>query len=178
MGQPYVGEIRLFAGNYAPLNWHFCDGTLVPISENPTLYNLIGTTYGGDGVNTFGLPNLLSRVPVHQGTLANGPTFTIGQIGGVEEVTLTTQQMPSHSHLMYASTSGQVPGPSGNVIPAQASTATGTANVYSPAPPVQGETLHPATIGNDGGSQPHTNLQPYLAMNYIISLYGIYPSQS
>jgi microcystin-dependent protein len=179
MGQPYVGEIRLFAGTYAPLYWHFCDGSLIPISENTTLYNLIGTIYGGDGVNTFGLPNLLGRVPIHQGTLANGPTFVIGQSAGVEEVTLTTQQMPSHSHPLYASTSGQVQIPSVNVIPAQAtSAATGSANVYSPAPPVQGETLHPVTIGNDGMGQPHTNIQPYVALNYIISLYGIYPSQN
>jgi microcystin-dependent protein len=177
MGDPFVGEIRLFAGNFAPLNWHFCDGTLMPIDQNNALYALLGTTYGGNGTTTFALPNLLSRLPVHQGTLT-GQTFVIGEIAGVENVTLTTQQMPSHTHVMFASTGGQVQTPSGAVIPAQATTgAAGSANVYSPPPPVTGENIHPGTLTNDGKSQPHTNLQPFIAMNYIISLFGTFPSQ-
>ena len=180
MGDPYIGEIRMFAGTFAPLNWNFCNGTLIAISQNQTLYNLIGTTYGGNGTTTFALPNLLSRVPIHQGTSRQGPTFVIGQSAGTENVTLTTQQMPSHSHSLFASTnSGQVQTPSSVLIPAQATTsATGSPNIYSAAPPNQNETLVPTTIANDGGSQPHTNIQPYLAVNYIISLYGQFPPRS
>lgn len=178
MGNPYVGEIRLFAGNFAPLNWRFCDGSLIAISGNEALYNLIGTTYGGNGTTTFGMPNLLGRVPVHQGTLAGGPTFVIGQSAGSEQVTLITQQIPSHSHSLFASTIGQGQTPSSVLIPAQATTsATGSPNIYSAAPPNQNETLVPTTIVNDGGSQPHENLQPYLVLNYIISMFGAYPSQ-
>jgi microcystin-dependent protein len=125
------------------------------------------------------LPNLLSRVPIHQGTLSGGPTFVIGQSSGSENVTLTTQEMPSHSHTLFASNTGQVQTPSSAVIPAQAtSSAAGNANIYSPGPPVAGENIHPATILNDGGSQPHTNIQPYLAINYIISLYGQFPPRN
>src|SRR3954466_12011134 len=103
MGSPYVGEIRMFAGNFQPAGWAFCDGRLIPISENDVLFNLIGTTYGGDGQETFALPNLQSRVPMHQGTNL-GQTFTIGEAGGVESVTLTTQQLPIHNHAFLAST--------------------------------------------------------------------------
>jgi microcystin-dependent protein len=179
MGDPYIGEIRMFAGSFAPLNWNFCNGQLIAISQNQALYALIGTTYGGDGNQTFALPNLLSRVPIHQGIL-NGATYVQGQSAGTENVTLSTQQIPSHSHAMFASNTGQVQTPSGNVIPAQATTTagTGTANIYSPAPPVQNETLYPATIANDGGSEPHSNIQPYQAINYIISLFGQYPPHS
>jgi microcystin-dependent protein len=178
MSDPFIGEIRLFAGRFAPLFWHFCDGTLMSIAENNALYQLVGTTYGGNGTTNFALPNLQSRVPVHQGTLnTTGQTFVVGQIAGVENVTLITQQMPSHTHLMYASTGGQVQTPSAAVIPAQATAGVpGSANVYSSPPPVQGENIHPATITNDGKSLPHNNLQPYIAMNYIISLFGTFPS--
>src|SRR5215468_1260472 len=97
MAQPYVGEIRIFAGNFAPAGWMFCNGALLPISENPTLFNLIGTTYGGDGQETFAVPNMQGRVPIHQGS-----GYTIGQVGGVESVTLTTNQIPSHTHPLLA----------------------------------------------------------------------------
>jgi microcystin-dependent protein len=177
MGQPFVGEIRLFAGNFAPFNWAFCNGQQIAISENQTLFQLIGTTYGGDGVSTFNLPNLQSRVPVHQGTAPSGGTFVIGQLAGVEAVTLTTQQMPSHNHALVATGGGQTLAPTANTFPAVATTSTGTPNVYAPGTTTN-RTLNPATIKNDGGSLPHSNLQPYLAVNFIISLFGIFPSQS
>jgi microcystin-dependent protein len=178
MSDPFVGEIRLFAGNFAPLNWRFCDGSLVQISENNALFVLIGTTYGGNGQTNFALPNLASRVPIHQGTFQDGTSFVMGQIAGFEQVTLTTQQIPSHTHTLFASTSGQVQTPSGTVIPAQATSTAGTPNVYSAPPQAANETLHSATIANDGGSQPHSNIQPYLAMNYIISMFGTFPPRT
>ena len=178
MGTPYVGEIRIFAGNYAPAGWNFCDGTLVAISANTTLFQLIGTTYGGDGVNTFALPNLQSRVPIHQGTGSGGiGTYTMAQTTGTETVTLTTQQIPSHNHLVNAATSGQVLSPS-NAFLANATSSGQPGNILVYEAPPPGSKLNPATIQNDGGSQPHSNIQPYLAINYIISLFGIFPSQT
>ncbi|HEV2802035.1 MAG TPA: tail fiber protein [Pyrinomonadaceae bacterium] len=167
MAQPYVGEIRMFAGNFAPVGWLFCDGQLLPISENETLFQLIGTTYGGDGQETFALPNLQSRVPLHQG---NG--FIMAQAAGVEEVTLSVQQIPAHTHPLLCSSgtaSGQDPT---NGVPA---VSTAQAYFNSPANPTN---LAPASVGPVGGSQPHTNLQPYLCINFIISLFGIFPSQT
>ena len=175
MGQPFVGEIRLFAGTFAPLNWAFCNGQLIPISENTTLFQLIGTTYGGDGVTTFALPNLQSRVPVHAGTLSGGPTFVIGQAAGVENVTLSLQQMPTHNHLVNATASGQVLSPL-NAFPANATSPTQPGVLVYGAPPA-GSKLNPATVQNAGGSLPHTNLQPFVAINYIISLFGVFPTQ-
>jgi microcystin-dependent protein len=177
MGQPYVGEIRLFGGNFAPAGWAFCDGALISISQNSVLFQLIGTTYGGDGQQTFALPNLQSRLPVHQGT-APGGTYTIGQTAGVETVTLSTQQMPSHNHLVNAATSQQVLSPSGS-FPANATSPTQAGVlVYDVATPPPAVKLNPATIQLSGGSQPHSNIQPYLALNFIISLYGIFPSRT
>jgi microcystin-dependent protein len=176
MGQPFVGEIRMFAGNFAPLNWALCNGATIAISENTTLFQLIGTTYGGDGVNTFNLPNLQSRVPVHQGTAISGSTYVIGQVSGAENVTLTTQQMPTHNHSLSATNTGQVLAPSATTIPALATSTQTNYGVYGPAQ--ISTNLNPATIKNDGGSQPHNNIQPYLAINFIISLFGIFPSQS
>jgi len=179
MSQPYVGEIRLFAGNFAPVNWRFCDGSLLPISQFDVLFNLIGTTYGGDGQSTFALPDLRSRVPIHQGTGAGLPTYIIGQSGGVESVTLTTQQIPSHNHALIAA---GVPGtsavPSGTEVLANESVAhvSGGAN-YIPYTTSGLVTMAAQSITATGGSQPHDNIQPYLAINFIISLYGIYPSQ-
>src|SRR4029077_7806068 len=114
MGQPFVGEIRMFGGNFAPVGWMTCDGQLIPISENETLFNLIGTTYGGDGQSTFALPNLAARVPVHMGTGPGSTSFLIGQNGGVTSVTLTTAQLPSHSHALLATSSGQQQSPASN----------------------------------------------------------------
>jgi microcystin-dependent protein len=167
MAQPYVGEIRMFAGNFAPSGWMFCEGQLLPISENETLFQLIGTTYGGDGESTFGLPDLRGRVPLHQG---NG--FTLPETGGAETVTLTVNEIPSHTHPVLASTSvGTAASPAGNVL-----AASGSSNVYRPGP--SAAALSAQTVGFVGGSQPHTNFQPYLCIDFIISLFGIFPSQT
>jgi microcystin-dependent protein len=165
MAQPYVGEIRMFAGNFAPAGWMFCEGQLLPISENETLFQLIGTTYGGDGESTFALPDLRGRIPVHQG---NG--FILAETGGAEEVTLTTQQIPAHAHALLASTVvGSAASPVGSVL-----AASGSSNVYRPAP--ASAAMAAQSVGSVGGSQPHTNMQPYLCISHIISLFGIFPS--
>jgi microcystin-dependent protein len=168
MGSPYVGEIRMFAGNFNPDGWQFCYGQLLPISEYATLFNLIGTTYGGDGETTFALPNLGSRFLMHQ-----GPGFVIGQTGGTETVTLTAQQIPEHTHPAECAAGG------GNVAsPAGAYWSTdpgGNTAAYSDS---AGSSMSAAAIGNTGGGQAHENRQPYVAVNFIISLFGIFPSQS
>jgi len=165
MAQPYVGEIRMFAGNFAPANWMLCEGQLLPISENETLFQLIGTTYGGDGESTFGLPDLRGRLPIHQ-----GGGFVLAETGGAEEITLTVNQIPIHTHALMASGDiGDQLTPSGNLT----SNSQG-AIPYIEDPPTLN--MHPAAIGPVGGSQPHTNFQPYLCVNFIISLYGIFPS--
>src|SRR5512132_276224 len=154
MAQPYVGEIRMFAGNFAPAGWAFCEGQLLPISENETLFQLIGTTYGGDGESTFALPDLRGRIPLHQG---NG--FILAETGGVEEVTLTVQQIPVHSHPMLASADvANSPNPADQVLAETVS----TTPYYAGPAAVQ---LAPQAVGLTGGSQPHTNLQPYLCIN-------------
>ncbi len=167
MAQPYVGEIRMFAGNFAPAGWMFCSGQLLPISENETLFNLIGTTYGGDGQTTFALPDLRSRVPLHQG---NG--FILAETGGAEEITLTVQQIPAHSHPLLATTN---PGATTNPNPNLTSN---SPNVQVYIEDVTGVNMSAQAISPVGGSQPHTNLQPYLTINFIISLFGIFPSQN
>jgi microcystin-dependent protein len=174
MASPYIGEIRMFGGNFAPLNWHFCDGSLIAISENVALFQLLGTIYGGDGVQTFALPDLRSRVPVHQGTLVGTP-YLIGQVAGTETVTLTTQQMPAHNHLMQASNTSPQLSPN-NALPGPTNTTAGTAHLYGPAG-TKPTTLNPISLKMDGGSQPHNNLQPFVAINFIIALFGIFPSQ-
>ena len=168
MAQPYVGEIRMFAGNFAPAGWMFCEGQLLPISENETLFQLIGTTYGGDGQSTFALPDLRGRIPIHQG---NG--FILAETGGAEEITLTVNQIAAHTH------------PALGTSDAAASTAPGANSVLArqvnPAISPYGSdapqsNLAAQSIGPVGGSQPHTNFQPYLCVNFIISLFGIFPS--
>ena len=167
MAQPYVGEIRMFAGNFAPAGWMFCEGQLLPISENDTLFQLIGTTYGGDGQNTFALPDLRGRIPIHQG---NG--FILAETGGAEEITLTTSQIPAHTHPALVSTaSATSTDPAGN-IPARVTV--GGVFAYGTDAPLT--PLSPQAITPVGGSQPHTNFQPYLCVDFIISLFGIYPS--
>lgn len=169
MAQPYVGEIRMFAGNFAPAGWMFCEGQLLPISENETLFNLIGTTYGGDGQSTFALPDLRGRLPLHQG---NG--FILAETGGAEEITLTVNQIPAHSHPALCTTNVAAVASATNAVlapPADVNTlAYGTDNPKT--------NLHPSSIGPVGGSQPHTNFQPYLCVNFIISLFGIFPPPS
>jgi microcystin-dependent protein len=169
MAQPYVGEIRIFAGNFAPVGWMFCDGSALPISENETLFQLIGTTYGGDGQTTFSLPDLRGRVPLHWGSGA-GTTYVIAENGGVETVTLTTNQIPAHNHLLLATTKiGSQANPGGNIF----------ANSQGPQPYIQEDpdaNVNAGLVDASGGSQPHENRQPYLGLNFIISLFGLYPS--
>lgn len=170
----YIGEIRMFAGNFPPAGWAFCDGQLMPISENQTLFNLIGTTYGGDGENTFQLPNLQSRVPIHQGTGPDGTTYQIGEQAGTEEVTLTVQQIPNHTHPMRATND-----PGNAAYPADKVAAAGTqASILPYGDDAPLGALNAGSVTIAGGSQPHTNLQPFLCINFIIALYGIYPSQT
>jgi microcystin-dependent protein len=164
MGQPYVGEIRIFCGNFAPLGWSFCQGQTIDIATNDVLFNLIGTTYGGDGQNTFNLPNLASRLPVHA-----GPGFVIGQSGGAESVTLTTSQIPAHSHVPEA-----YAGPGTNATPSGGVWAESSLSPYSSAAPTVA--MSSAALGASGGSQPHDNMHPFLAVNFIISMFGVYPS--
>jgi microcystin-dependent protein len=169
MGQPYVGEIRMFGGNFAPAGWMFCEGQLLAISEYDTLFNLIGTTYGGDGQQTFGLPDLRGRLPIHQGN--NGVSnYVIGQLGGVENVTLSTNQIPAHTHAVTASSS-----PSSTSIPNGNYLASGP-DIYDQGKP--GTAVMASAISFVGGTQPHSNFQPYLCVYFIISLFGIYPSQT
>ena len=165
MAQPYVGEIRMFAGNFAPAGWLFCEGQLLPISENETLFNLIGTTYGGDGQSTFALPDLRGRIPIHQ-----GDGFILAETGGAEEITLTVNQIPAHSHPFLGSTGVAGGGSPGNAVLGQNDSIT----AYRAGPP--NVTLNPVVVGPVGGSQPHTNFQPYLCIDFIISLFGIFPS--
>lgn len=166
MSNPYVGEIRIFAGNFAPAGWMFCEGQLLPISEYDTLFNLIGTTYGGDGESTFALPDLRGRLPIHQG---NG--FILAETGGVEEVTLTLQQIPTHSHPYLGTSSNANDANAVNNVVAQA---TGGFPYLNAPPPVA---MAPGSVSSTGGSQPHTNFQPYLCVDFIISLFGIFPHQ-
>jgi len=166
MAQPYVGEIRMFAGNFAPAGWMFCEGQLLPISENETLFQLIGTTYGGDGQSTFALPDLRGRIPIH-----NGNSYILAETGGVEEVTLTIQQIPAHNHSVLASTDLA---DSAIATDAYVSAASTGSKIYSSAAP--STALAPQSINSTGGSQPHTNFQPYLCVDFIISLFGIFPS--
>ena len=165
MAQPYVGEIRMFGGNFPPNGWMFCDGQTLPISENETLFQLIGTTYGGDGQSTFNLPDLRSRVPVHMGS-----TIQLAEMTGTESVTLTTQQMPVHNHAFVAAkVDGNNISPVGNTI----------ANSFQVTPYISATPTVPfnaQAITPIGGSQPHDNLQPYLTISFIISLFGIFPS--
>jgi microcystin-dependent protein len=166
MSNPFLGEIRMFGGNFAPQGWAFCNGALMAIDQNDTLFQLIGTTYGGDGQSTFALPNLQSRVPIHQ-----GPGFTIGQLSGVETVTLNVNQIPAHSHVPQAqSIAGAQTSPSNAIWAVSAVPAYST---QSPGPAA----MNAAVLGQAGGSQPHDNMMPFLSINFILSLFGVYPSQ-
>jgi microcystin-dependent protein len=167
VAQPYVGEIRIFAGNFAPAGWMFCEGQLLPISEFETLFNLIGTTYGGDGQSTFALPDLRGRLPIHVGS-----GFQFAQSGGAETVTLTVSQITAHTHPFLASGSvANDPNPGGNVVGEST-----TISLYQNQTP--SAAMAAGAIGSIGGSQPHNNFQPYLCVDFIISLFGIFPSQT
>lgn len=170
MGQPYIGEIRMFGGNFAPMGWMFCEGQLLSIAEHDTLFTLIGTTYGGDGETTFALPDLRGRIPIHQGS-HSGTSYVMGQGSGTEDVELTVNHLPSHSHVPLATdTTANSPDPA-SAIPAHASR-----RIYGG--PAQLTEMASNAVGNTGGNQPHTNLQPYLCVSFIISLFGFYPSQT
>jgi len=170
MASPYIGEIRMFAGNFAPVGWAFCDGALQPISENLALFNLLGTTYGGDGVTTFALPDLRSRVPVHAGTLSGTP-YTLGEKAGVESVTLTTNQIPNHSHAPQAqSGAGTQSNPQGNVWAAS------SLDQYSASAP--SVPMAATALASVGGSQPHDNMVPFTCVSFIIALFGVFPPQN
>jgi len=164
---PYVGEIRMFGGSFAPAGWAFCDGSLQAISENEVLFTLIGTTYGGDGESTFALPNLVGRLPMHQGS-----GFVMGQSAGTESVTLTVQQIPSHNHLMVATSNISNQTDVANNVVAQSS----TGKLYIEDTPTAA--LSNLAVSGVGSNQPHDNMQPYLCISLIISLFGIFPSQT
>jgi microcystin-dependent protein len=172
MSQPYIGEIRMVGFNFNPVNWALCNGQTLPISGYETLFNLIGTTYGGDGVSTFNLPNLQSRMPLHVGT-GGGGTYVLGAIAGTDSVTLNGTQIPVHAHQATCSNVAATKTSPQNAVPA---VLTGTNLWYSPSPtpnvPMAG-----AALPMVGGSQPHSNQQPYQVVNFIIALFGVYPSQ-
>ncbi len=173
MSEPFVGEIRMFAGNFAPRGWAFCDGQLLAVSQNDALFSLLGTIYGGDGRTTFGLPDLRGRIPIHAG---HGPGLSerrLGAKGGAEQVTLTVNQMPSHGHpLMASSNGGFLPNPSSDAVLA----ASNVIELYSGDP--QDVNLNTAAVTSIGGSRSHTNLMPFLCVNFIMALVGIYPSRT
>lgn len=173
MSDPYIGEIRMFAGDFAPAGWALCNGQLMPISENDALFSLIGTTYGGDGQETFGIPKLQGRIPLHAG---QGPgisqSYQLGEAAGVESVTLTSQQIPVHSHNFNASTSG---GASANAATRVLASSPSLSPYVEGEPPVSA--LAANTLSQIGGSQPHENMMPFLAVSFIISLFGIFPNQ-
>jgi microcystin-dependent protein len=172
MGQPYIGEIRMVGFNFAPVGWELCDGQMMPIAENDALFQLLGTTYGGDGQSTFGLPDLQSRVPLHSGQGTGLQNYTLAETGGVESVTLTTQQTPVHDHAFLASQdAGADPNPQDQLIASPP-----TLTMFLKDNPVVA--LNSASILPVGGSQPHDNIQPLLTVNFIISLYGVFPPPS
>jgi microcystin-dependent protein len=173
MSEPFVGEIRMFAGNFAPRGWAFCDGQLLAVSQNDALFSLLGTIYGGDGRTTFGLPDLRGRIPIHAGTGPGLSPRQLGSKGGTEKETITVNQLPSHSHTIRATgDTATTPNPSGNLLARTASL-----NPYTDQPLVGTNDLNAATISNVGGSQSHSNTMPFLCINFIIALFGIYPSR-
>ena len=170
MSEPFIAEIKIISFNYPPKGWAFCNGQLLPINQNQALFSILGTTYGGDGRVTFALPDLRSRIPLHTGS-----GFTLGQRAGEENHTVIMSEMPQHAHILQGSLASPNQGgtvtnqPSGNML------AAATTDVYTSS---SNTTMVPASVSNVGGSQPHTNLQPYLVLNYIIALQGIFPSQN
>ena len=170
MSQPYIGQIIAVGFNFVPQNYQACDGSLLSISDNDVLFTLLGTTYGGDGVNTFGVPDLRGRTPLHSGTGTGLSTYSLGQTGGSESVTLTSNQLPAHTHSLLASDSVASSSPSGQFFGAPT-----TRNLYTgtAATSTMGDIVDPA-----GSSQPHENRQPFQVINYVIAIYGIYPSPS
>ncbi|MCA9733419.1 MAG: phage tail protein [Deferribacteres bacterium] len=172
MSEPYVGEIRMFAGSFAPLGWAFCEGQLLAVSQNDVLFSLLGTIYGGDGRTTFGLPDFRGRIPVHAG---QGPGLSpnpLGAKGGQEHVTLVKEQLPTHSHTLNASTA------TGNESAAAGNTVSESPQIALYLEDAPGVGLNPAALTPNGASQSHTNMMPSLCLNFIIALYGIYPQRN
>ena len=173
MATPYLGEIRMFAGSRLIQGWEYCNGQLLSIAENNALYALLGTIYGGDGVNTFGVPDLRGRIPVHQGTLSGGSNYVIGQKLGVESVTVQVNQMPIHTHSLQASSgTGFVASPCNAYFAGHRDH-----KVFASTTPNGTTTLNSQAVSSVGGTQPHDNMPPYLCVNFIIATQGIYPSQ-
>ncbi len=177
MADPFIGEIRMFAGNFAPRGWQFCNGQLLAISQWSAVFALLGTTYGGNGQTTFGLPDLRGRAPLHWGTGNGLSPYSLGQVGGVENVTLLSTQMPAHTHALNANTGlGEATTPTGNVPAMVGDPNAGT--TYSAYSPMANTAMGATAIGAAGSSQPHSNLQPYLCVSFIIALEGIFPSRN
>jgi len=171
VSEPFVGQITMFAGSFAPRGWALCDGQLLAISQNDALFSLFGTIYGGDGRTTFGLPDLRGRVPIHIGSGPGLSSRTIGHRSGSESVTVARTQLPSHTHPLQGSTdSATTPDPSGNVFARSSGDAYGSEFSAS--------NMNGAAVGNSGGGQAHSNMQPWLAVNFIVALFGVYPSRN
>lgn len=174
MSEPFIGQVMLFAGNFAPRGWAFCNGQLLSIAQNTALFSILGVTYGGNGQTTFALPDLRGRVAIHPGQGPGLSAYTLGEAAGTENVTLITNQMPMHNHMVACSSeTANLPSPQGNFLGTESQGAT---QVYVGGTP--NEFLNQAAITPAGGSQPHTNVQPFLCVNYIIALEGIFPSRN
>jgi microcystin-dependent protein len=175
MANPYLGEIRIFAGNFAPTGWALCNGQLLSISQNTALFSILGTTYGGDGRSTFALPNFQGNVPMHAGSGAGLTPHVLGETGGVTTVTLLSNQIPSHSHTFNCSsgTKGETNVVTGNLL---ADEKTGTITTYATS--TDGTRMNPNTLQTTPASQPHDNMQPYLGLTFIIALRGVFPSRN
>lgn len=169
MSAPYISEIRIFSFGFPPRGWALCNGQLLSIASNQALFSLLGTTYGGDGRTTFALPNLQGNVPLHMGN-SSGGNFVQGQTGGEVSVTLTTNQLPQHTHPVNANSTSDAPTPSKSTVPGG-----GGISTYASTPNTN---MNPGIVGSAGSGQPHSNMQPYLALNFCISLQGIFPSRS
>ncbi len=177
MSEPFIGQIMMFAGNFAPKGWMFCEGQLLSIAQNSALFSILGTTYGGNGQTTFALPDLRGRVPIQPGQGPGLSPYTLGQMGGVENVTLLSTQIPAHNHVLGAHGGpGDSASPEG-AVPAM-TVDPNTQQTLSSFSTTVTTTMAPASVGLTGGSQPHTNIEPYLCINFIIATEGIYPSRS
>lgn len=175
MAEPFVGEIRMFAGNFAPRGWSYCDGQLLAVSQNDALFSLLGTIYGGDGRTTFGLPDLRGRLPIHAGSGPGLSPRRLGAKSGMEKVTLATTQLPSHTHAPAATAAVANQGtPSTARVLAQA----GTISAYQSGNPSTTVAMNTNSVSKIGGGRDHTNLMPFECVHFIIALFGIYPSRT